>query len=325
MALPLGKGYYVWQIPRCGSIELIVSQAKAAKINHVFIKIADGISGYNIVNGVDLAKQLVDALKAEGIEAWGWGYAYLNYPDVEATVAVTRIAETGVVGFAIDAEKEAKWRRVQAATYCAKLRAGVGQSLPIGLSSYRFPSLHPELPWDEFRAICNFDMPQVYWMNAHNPGAQLRRSVTEYFNMTPKLPYVPTGAAYREFGWQPTKAEVVEFMAVAKELDLPFNFWEWYDARYILPNEIWDAIAAWNVVPPPPPPPVTKVRVNIDATMYLKIRSSPWDWLDNRNVIGRTYRGLEWEVEGTVKDAKGRTWYKVGKACYLAGWLCVPV
>jgi hypothetical protein len=249
MKLPTGKGYYIWQIPRIGTPQEIAIKAKDIGLSHVFVKIANGFADYGIENGEDLAKQLCDELKKVGVEPWGWQYVYNNYPEREASKAVERIRETGVVGFDIDAESEAKNRPNQAKLYCEVLRNGVGDGFPVGLGSYRFPTLHPELPWAVFRAYCNFDMPQVYWVQAHNPAAQLTRSIAEFAAMPKKLPYVGTGSAYRQEYppyWIPSTSEIIEFMATAKLQGIAFNFWEWYDAEFILPQGIWDAIAEWE-------------------------------------------------------------------------------
>ena len=71
-----------------------------------------------------------------------------------------------------------------------------------------------------------------------------------------------------------------------------------------------------NEAPEPPTPP-DKVRVNVDA---LTIRSAPVVVADT--VLGYTTRGKVWEVEAVVKDSMNRDWYRVGKAAYIAGWLC---
>ncbi len=312
--IPTGKGFFIWQIPRCGNPQEIADLAALCGYKHVMIKIADGRDDFGIINGVDQAAQLAEALIANGIEAWGWQYAYLYDPIAEAAKACERVSKTGVCGFVIDAESQCKSKPSQAHDYCSALRSGLKVGFPVGLSSYRFPSLHPELPWGEFRKVSDFDMPQVYWCLAHNPGDQLRRCMVEFAGFERKLPMVATGAAYREFGWQPTLAEVNEFMTVAGELGIGFNFWEWYDARYILPDEIWEAISAWQMEEPPIP--VDQVMVNVD---YLNIRNAPV--VSVQTLLGQTTKGKVWEVTGRVWDGMGRMWVQSGPSAHLAGWL----
>jgi len=311
MLIPTGKGMFIWQIPRCGDPIGIALLAKSIGLSHVFIKIADGVADFGIINGHDLAKQLSDALKIQGIEPWGWQYVYLASPANEAAKGIERVNETGVIGFVMDAETQAKDKPAAAHTYCDKLRIGI-PNMSVGLSSFRFPSLHPELPWAEFRRICDFDMPQVYWCQAHNPGFQLQKSYNEFAAMAKKLPYVATGAAYREFGWQPTLSEVTEFMTVANDLKIPFNFWEWYDAYYVLPDIIWDTIAEWKTMPPEDPPPLpSKVRVTANV---LNVRLTPGGTL-----VGYVPFGTIFGVTGQANDNTGKKWWKVG-SCYVASW-----
>ena len=59
-----------------------------------------------------------------------------------------------------------------------RLRASL-PTFPFALSSYRYPTLHPALPWEAFLEKCDYNMPQVYWMEAHNPSDQLVRCLRD--------------------------------------------------------------------------------------------------------------------------------------------------
>lgn len=273
-----GKGMFIWQIARTegGDPALIADLAQAAQFTHVLIKIADGTSSYNITtSGVDLVPPLVQALMTRGIEPWGWHYVYGDSPSAEANKAIQRVQETGVVGYVIDAESEYKLpgKDVAAISFMTALRNGL-PFFPVALSSYRYPSLHPELPWQEFLSRCDYAMPQVYWIQAHDPAQQLARCLGEYRLMT-TLPIVPTGAAFTEGNWSPSAAEVVAFMDAALAQNLSgVNFWEWYTARQLA--SVWDAIRTydWPIALPPPPPQPVIVRGRVWATT-LNVRSGP--------------------------------------------------
>jgi len=85
-------------------------------------------------------------------------------------------------------------------------------------------------------------MPQVYWLHAHNADEQLTRCVNEFRAMVPFRPIIPVGAAYKEFGWQPTSSEVLDFLQTAQSLNLSAtNFYSWDSCRAYLP-EVWKAI-----------------------------------------------------------------------------------
>lgn len=247
-----GKGVFIWKIRECenGDLQAIANTAAKAGLSHVLIKIADGTYSYNVdPSGIDLVPSLVQKLNALGIEAWGWQYIYGADPIGEANKAIQRINQTKVKGFVIDVEKEFKEPgKKQAATkYMNRLRAAF-PGLPVALSSYRFPSYHPLVPWKEFLEQCNYNMPQVYWVLAHNPSDQLLRSVQEFQSITPYRPIIPTGSAYKSGQWQATPDDINAFLKTAESLNLAgVNFWEWSNCRQFIP-ETWQSIAqyAWS-------------------------------------------------------------------------------
>jgi hypothetical protein len=254
-----GKGFYIWKIKYTehGDVGEIARLASKAGFSHVLVKIADGKYAYNIDydRKVDLVPGLKKALKDEGIECWGWHFVYGDEPEGEAQIALQRIHGLGLDGYVIDAEgRYAKPGKAAAArTFMKRLRNNI-QGIPIALSSYRYPSYHPYLPWDEFLSKCDLNMPQVYWLKAHNAGWQLQRSVSEFQNMTHRPPIIPTGAAYTEWGWSPQASEIQEFLETAQSLNLKgANFWEWSNCREKLPSSIWKTIEdfPWQVTPDP--------------------------------------------------------------------------
>ena len=116
-------------------------------------------------------------------------------------------------------------------------------------------------------------MPQVYWMQAHNPDYDLKRSVSEFKAISPFRPIVPTGPAYGENGWYPSASEVKLFMDTARSLNLKAaNFYSWdYSRLHLVP--VWDEIShyAWPVVSNTPPPvadPVTRFFDALNAMQY---------------------------------------------------------
>nr|MBN1228583.1 hypothetical protein [Anaerolineae bacterium] len=246
-----GKGFYIWKIHMCegGNVAQIVKRARDANLSHVLIKIADGARAYN----VDLATPLVEALKGAGIQAWGWQFVYGNEPFGEADIAIHRINTLGLDGFIVNAEVAYKNKHAQASAYMERLRLNV-PDLHIGLSSFRYPQYHRELPWTEFLSRCDTNFPQVYWMQAHNPAQQTDQSIAQFQNIFPVRPIVPTGAAFAEWGWRPTPAEVRAFLSHAKTIGMSAaNFWSWDYAGSMEGADLWDAVADfdWPVQNPP--------------------------------------------------------------------------
>ena len=152
----------------------------------------------------DYTTPVVNALRAHGIKVWGWHYLYGDNPTSEANVAITRIRQYNLDGYVLDVEKEykASGKRAAARRFMSQLRTAC-PNLTIALSSYRYPSLHPQVPWAEFLEKCDLNMPQVYWMKATDPARQLSESLAQYRELEKKLqlppkPYYPIGAAYHE-------------------------------------------------------------------------------------------------------------------------------
>lgn len=253
-----GKGFYIWKIEKCenGDVEEIAGKAEVGNLSHILVKIANGIYSYNYdwQKNIDLVPPLAEKLRQKGIQMWGWHYVFGDQPAKEAQKAIERIRELKVDGFVIDAEGHYKGKHASAKTYMDLLRDEISD-IPIGLSSYRYPSYHPQLPWDEFLSQCDINMPQVYWLKSHNPGAQLERCVEEFRSLKFTPPIFPTGAAFTEWDWAPTADEVEAFLDKAKAMNLKgANFWEWSNCLEKLPNDIWRTIRnyPWDHEPEPP-------------------------------------------------------------------------
>ena len=249
MSAPVGKGMYIWKIPNCedGDNEKIAYTAYSAGLKFVLIKIANGIYDYNYDSSThaDLIEPLADELAKYDIKVWGWHYVFGDVPKLEAAAAIRQIEKLPLEGYVIDAEGDYKDKYTAAATFMNELRRSL-PDFPIALSSYRYPNYHSTLPWKNFLSKCDYNMPQVYWEQAHNPGEQLERSLAQFENLGYPLPMVPTGAAYGGSGWYPTSDDIVEFMDKAVELGMTgASFWSWDYCRLKLP-EIWDTIAAYE-------------------------------------------------------------------------------
>jgi hypothetical protein len=306
-----GTGFYIWKVRACegGDVGRIVSLAKSAGLSHLLVKVTDGPYRYNRVNGVDYAGQLVKALKAAGIQAWGWGYVYGSNPDGEAAAAVRAVVELDLDGFVVDAEAE--WKKpgmgLKAVQYMTLLRSGIGADLPVALSTYRWPTYHREFPFTQFLEQCDFAMPQVYWLQSHNPGFQLERCLREYAALPIKKPVFPTGACYREHNWQPSSAEISEFISACKSLGLQgCNFWEWANARaYVLDG--WNTIShfRWDVVS------IKGLTARV-LVSGLRVRSQP-------NLSGEIITTIRKGDTVQITDFGGvNTWAQIGQGQWAA-------
>ena len=271
--LPEGKGMFVWILSRCasGDMGILVQMCLDAEIKWISIKVANGTTLYKgswyLGNKQQaLLDELVPLAKVAGIEIHFWGYTYGVRPGKEVGPIIEMIKKHRPNSYTINAEKEYKTPagKQAAIDHASGIRWAMQISssdeipdIPIGLSTYRWPSVHPEFPWKEFMPYIDFHNPQVYWQGADNPGAQLRRSVHELVTLK-DIPIIPAGTMYPHKSWKPTPEHIYEFCTLAQEFGLPaVHFWEWYYAEKKYP-ELWEALAQFDWIfetPPPPPPP----------------------------------------------------------------------
>ncbi len=273
MAALEGKGCYIWKLHMCdgGNAALIARRAQQAGLSHVLIKIADGPRAYN----VDLAALVVEALKEVGIQIWGWQFVYGDEPFGEAEIAAHRIKTLRLDGFVLNAEVDYKKKHLAAAAYMDHLRSKIG-ALPVGLGSFRYPHIHPEMPWAEFLSRCDFNMPQVYWIKANDPAAQIDKSISQFKTIYPVRPIIPTGAAYEELGWRPQPIEITQFFAHARKLGLSAaNVWSWDYAGSPAGQDFWQAISQFEWPTTTPALDITELLSNalnqrdVDAILAL--------------------------------------------------------
>lgn len=239
--LPKGKGWFIWVITQTmkGDPQALAQAARNAGIEHLFFHIHDGyLNEKRVPGGADLTP-FIDTCTALGIECWGWGAVYKS----TWSQGCDRVIEAfnkypKLVGYILDAEAPIKGAYAEAMAIMNKLRYHL-PNIPIGLSSYRFPHYHMTLPWKEFRAKCDFDIPQVYWEQSTGDTAgsvQLQSSYNEFKAMDVKLPFVATGSAYIVGNWKPTINQIKGFFEKAKELKLNgVDFWVWYQSQRDLP------------------------------------------------------------------------------------------
>jgi len=246
-----GKGYFIWKVRDCekGNAEAIANAAQNADFTHVILKIADGPYPYNYdqATNTDFLEPVVSALRKKKISVWAWQYVYGILPTREADVAIRRIKDLNLDGFVIDAEIEYKepGKANAANAFMNRLRSEL-KDLPLALSSFRFPYYHVQFPWKEFLEKCDYNMPQVYWEQAHNPSSHLERTLQEFQKLSPFRQIIPTGPTYKTGKWSPSTNEVTEFMDVAKKLDFKaVNFFSWDECRpSLLP--LWDTISQYS-------------------------------------------------------------------------------
>lgn len=243
-----GKGVYIYNlhvVKGAKSKELVkelVKELKDAGITHVYVKIADGRTSFPSKKvAIDHNEAVIDEAHAQGLFVWGWHYVYGTFPEKEVEIAVHRAATLAVDGYIYNAEKEYRdHKRVDEAKRFLKLLRESMPSMPFGFSSFKYPSKQPGLPWKEFIAAADVLMPQVYWVERHDPAKQLERSAKEWSDIkqkandasgsTEKIVVVPTGSAYSDDlkKWRPTATDLKAFYEAAVAAgNVAADVWSW--------------------------------------------------------------------------------------------------
>jgi hypothetical protein len=227
-------GMWVWNLTRCegGDPEKIAAKAKRVGLDHLVLKIADGTA---LFNGT-LLKPVVETLKAKGLAVLVWPYTYGKHPEREAEVFGVRAVKLGADGLIVDLEGDAYINpdgQDRARRYFSTLKR-VAPGLPLGLSSHRFPSLHPRVPIADAMRWCDFGDPQCYYLHP-NIDAQMERAIREWRVFG--KPVVATGAAYPEGTGDP--ANIGAFVAACTRLKLEVvRWWSWEHCT----SEMWREI-----------------------------------------------------------------------------------
>jgi len=362
-----GKGMFIWEIQHCdgGDGQHIVAHALAAGLTHVQVKVADGPDRYPYADQHDaMLRATIQALQQAGITVWGWQFVYgrdphdpgVRTPVEEADVAADRVLALGLSGFAVDLEETGHRVRtwlgdeVDCRNYMTRLRERLGPDFPIAACSHRFPLTYQwteewQRLWNEFMPRCNYAMPQVYWILAHNAAEQLQTSYEQYHQQWPHLTYVPVGAAYREgwADWTATPEEIGQFLQKARDLNLPaVSFWSWQHARNDPDNpdypgtELWDAVAAFAWPVGAIGEVVLPERVMyVTAPLGLKLRDGPFPG-DDHWVAGilipygtpltalgpptmpADARGFRYQRVRTAEGHQGWVIYSAGDDVYLS-------
>jgi hypothetical protein len=243
--LPEGKGMFLYVIDRIGTAVEVAEKAKAAGFDWVAIKVQNGRlltdGGKDERYFLQLPiKQMFQELQKRGIQAIGWGYVYLNSDEqvlYEAATTLDAIRLYEPDGWIINAEGEARGQHTRVQRYLEGLRHWLKNDYVLGYSGYRFPKTYqPDYPIKQFATFCNYAVPQVYWVGAHNPGEQLDRCLAEYFELDAlygtRTTIIPAGAAYPSGNWKPSVTELRLFYTAVKSHRLPgWTYWEWYYAK----------------------------------------------------------------------------------------------
>jgi hypothetical protein len=221
-----GNGQWIWMMSRSGSIASIIARAQRNGLRTLYIKSGDGRSYWTQFD------RAVGPLKAAGLRVCAWQYVLGKRPEVEAAIAA-RAVRAGADCFVIDAESEFerykdRYSRVQ--RYLRALRAQVGPTYPVGMTSFPYVDYHGPFPYSAFFTgpdAANFNMPQVYW-KAFRTSAAKAVDRTIRWNRIFGVPMALLGSTYM----RETRAEITSFRCAAQAAGVQgVSWWDWQETR----------------------------------------------------------------------------------------------
>jgi hypothetical protein len=247
-----GNGMWIWQLEKTegGDVDAIAARAAAAGVTTVFVKAGDGTTPWS-----QFSPLLVGALHQHGIKACAWQFAYGSAPTGEANVAIAAI-RAGADCFVIDAESQYEGRYASAQTYMSAVRAAVGASYPIGLTSFPYVDYHPSLPYSVFLAPggAQANLPQAYWKDIGGSVDTISAHTLAH-NRIYQTPIAPIGQTYDN----PPGADLRRFRQLWAAYGAQgLSWWSWQATDAAHWNVLNEAAPAVTVEPDPGYPTLGK-------------------------------------------------------------------
>lgn len=265
-----GDGMWIWQLPQSsrGDLDAIAARARAAGMRTVYVKGSDAGNVWT-----QFTPKLVADLRARGLRVCAWQFVYGAKPLAEAAAAAANVA-AGADCLIIDAETAYEGRYAAAQRYVQALRAKIGPSYPLGLTSFPYVDYHPSFPYSVFLApgAAQANLPQVYWKDiGGSVDAVSAKTVAQ--NRIYGAPMAPIGQAYG--GAAP--ADMQRFRAIwAGYGAAGLSWWSWQAAS----TSMWAALtspAPATVVPADPGWPALRKGSKGDQVLWLQQHLASFD------------------------------------------------
>jgi hypothetical protein len=235
VAEPLdGDGMWIWQLDRAdgGDPNAIAARAARYGVEVVVIKAAGGTQPWP-----QFSPYLVSALQQRGLRVCGYQFVFGARPVTEARVGAGVVA-TGADCLIIDAEGSYEGRYAQAQTFIRALRRRIGESYPLGLTSFPYVQYHPAFPYSVFLGPggAQFNVPQMYWRSI-GTSVDAAYSTTYRYNRPYGRPIYPLG----QVAFSPPLSQIRHFRQLAVAYGAPgVGWWSWQHAL----ERHWQAVGA---------------------------------------------------------------------------------
>lgn len=215
-------GMWIWYLSSShgGSYSRIISQARAAGINTLYIKSADGRNVWS-----QFTRGMIKRFQRAGLKVCGWHYVYGDYPGLEARASAVA-AQRGADCFVIDAEAEYEGKYASADKYVRALRRRIGRKFPVALTGFPYVDYHPSFPYSVFLGpgAAQVNQPQMYW-KAIGVSVRTVFEHTYIHNRLFKRPIRPLGQTYMA----PPARDVKLFRRFSQTYGGAPSWWSWQE------------------------------------------------------------------------------------------------
>jgi hypothetical protein len=232
---------------------LFLERATASRFSALWIRVGRG-EGMDPNLALSELAGLRGALKAAGVDLWGWHVCFCATPDAarrEAELALQWVEGHELDGLVLDLETTPDNPRFRGGPQEAEIYAGLlseglaAKGRGIALSTHDQPSLHPDAPLETALGIVEDVTPQVYYRSTA-VARRFKKSLKEYEALIGKEAikrrYKPTGnittgADVSLPSPAASLAATRNFLRLVRKTGCgAYSFWCW-DAA---PQEIWD-------------------------------------------------------------------------------------
>ena len=321
----------VWQLDLCGTATALADICDTYGIAGVTIKVLNSYNKFNAKNGDGPLIDYITTLRTRGLIVEGWGYHYPGTAELQGKAIAERYETLALDGYQINVE--AQYKAAGEVKSAAAFKTMADQLLPHSATvcSYRFPTIHSEMPWKAMSKHSSVSgwTPQVYWALSHNAVEQLEQCLAEYdaIDDQPVYPVGPTFGQSFKLGdtkvyWTPEIDELIDFRVACEEAGIPRIYY--FRLDQVIQKGWWDMLTAATGVymplpepePEPEPEPVEKLlfRTLVEGQ---SIRSEPSTARGSRTVI---MRASTEQILGPILDvhieSRNEVWFE-----FAEGWM----
>lgn len=330
----LGRGSWIYilptavsglggNVPSVNTLSNLMTYLKNQGLQYVIIKAAQADGVFQAGGTTQFTPEVVAAGHAAGLKVFG--YLYTTGANVPGEIAMADfIFNQGADGLIYDAESEwetvggnAAARSALAIQLCGTVRTNWPNKF-MGVSTWPYRALHPNLPYKEFAYYCDVIMPQAYWIELGvTPTVCVNRINSEWTSWKNGLsgiwtnaikPFVMTGQGWSSASGNITAAQISEFENALRNIANPvspggFRAVDYWRAE-LHPAQVWAAIRtnflAWPYTNAPlvQYPPVATVQTTT-ATI---------SWPTDQGSDGVVEYGLT-PAYGSAKTNSALAWY----------------